>query len=398
MTYESEKKKYTLEFGEEPLGPAVIRVIGVGGAGGNALDTMIEAGVKGVEFIAVNTDIQDLRKCNASEKIQIGEELTRGLGAGANPQTGQKAADADRDKLKEVVQDADMVFITAGLGGGTGTGASPVIAELAAGTEALTVAVVTRPFEFEGPARSAQAEGGIKELRKVVDALITIPNDKLLGVADKNMPLIEAFGKANDVLRQGVQSISDLITRVGLLNVDFADVKTVMTESGSALMGIGIDAGENRAVRATEKAISSPLLEEASIEGARGVLVNLSGSMNITMHEVQEAMTPIRDAIDPDAIVVFGVIIDEELGDKVQVTVIATGFDATHRGKDTMPGNTALELDELLRTNFARDDDKQTFSQKRSSKRGGLKDSSSSNALEAELDIPTFLRVKNRGV
>ena len=382
-----------LEFEEQNLGPAVIRVIGVGGAGGNAINTMMEADVSGVEFVAVNTDIQDLRKCNAPEKIQIGN---RGLGAGSDPQVAQVAANEDRDKLQALVEGADMVFITAGLGGGTGTGASPVIAELAKSSAALTVAVVTKPFDFEARVRSAQAESGIKELKNVVDALITIPNQKLLNVVDRNTSLIEAFGKANDVLRQGVQSISDLITGVGLLNVDFADVETIMSDTGSALMGIGIDAGENRAIRATEKAISSPLLEEASIEGARGVLVNISGSYDLGMHEVNEAMTPIRDTIDPDANIVFGVVLDEDLGDKIKVTVIATGFDATRRGKDTMSGNSALNLEELLQTTFPRDIDKPAFIRQKRSRRGRTSGPSASNALEEELDIPTFLRVRNR--
>jgi cell division protein FtsZ len=382
-----------IEFEEGLSGPAVIRVIGVGGAGGNAINTMIEAGLRGVEFVAVNTDVQDLRKCNAPERVQIGEALTRGLGAGANPQLGQQCANDDRDKLQGIVEGADMVFITAGLGGGTGTGASPVIAELAKNAEALTVAVVTKPFEFEHRIRAAQAEDGIKELKNVVDTLITIPNQKLLDVVDRNTSLLDAFAKANDILRQGVQSISDLITVVGYVNVDFADVKAVMSETGSALMGIGMDAGENRAQRATEKAISSPLLEEASIDGAQGVLVNISGSEDLGMHEVNEAMVPIHDAIDPDANVVFGVIIDESLNDKVKVTVIATGFDATRRQKDTILGNKALDLDTILSRNFERP----TFLRKRRPPtRGGMGDIGNRNALEDELDIPTFLRARKR--
>lgn len=386
-----------LEFEAEQAGPAIIRVIGVGGAGGNALNTMINAGVTGVEFIAVNTDIQDLRKCKAPEKIQIGMELTRGLGAGSNPQKGQEAAEADRDKLKGLVEGANMVFITCGLGGGTGTGASPVIAELATEANILTVAVVTKPFDFEASVRIAQAEGGSKELKKVVDALITIPNDKLLDVTDKNTTLVEAFEKANDVLRQGVQSISDLITRVGLLNVDFADVETIMSNTGSALMGIGIDAGEDRAVRATEKAISSPLLEEASINGARGVLVNFSGSLDLRMHEVKEAMDPIRNAIDPDANLVFGAVIDESLGDQVKVTVIATGFDAARHDRDDPASgdkDRASDLETILNKEF----DRPTFMRRRRPPtRNGVRDTSSSNALEDELDIPTFLRVRKSG-
>jgi cell division protein FtsZ len=383
-----------LEFQDEQSGPTIIRVVGVGGAGGNAINTMMQAGLRGVEFIAVNTDIQDLRKCEASEKIQIGENLTGGRGAGADPQIGQQCANEDRDKLQEIVEGSNMVFITAGLGGGTGTGASPVIAELAKNTQALTVAVVTKPFEFEGRIRSAQAEDGIKELRNVVDALITIPNQKLLDVVDRNTSLMEAFSRANDVLRQGVQSISDLITGVGFINVDFADVETVMAETGSALMGIGIDAGETRAQRATEKAISSPLLEEASIDGARGVLVNISGSADLGMHEVKEAMDPIHDAVDPDANVVFGVVIDPELNDKVKVTVIATGFDASRREKDSILGNKALDLDTILSRNF----EKPTFlRRKRPQARGSMGNSAGGgNGLEDELDIPTFLRARRR--
>ena len=382
-----------IQFEEEQLGPAVIRVIGVGGAGGNAINTMMEAGLRGVEFIAVNTDIQDLRKCKAPEKIQIGESLTRGLGAGSNPQLGQQCANEDRDRLQEMVEGADMAFITAGLGGGTGTGASPVIAELAKNAGVLTVAVATRPFDFEGRIRAAQAEDGIKELKNVVDTLITIPNQKLLDVVDRNTSLLDAFDKANDILRQGVQSISDLITGVGYINVDFADVKAVMAETGSALMGIGLDAGESRAQRATEKAISSPLLEEASIEGARGVLVNISGSENLGMHEVSEAMAPIHDAVDPDANVVFGVVIEPGLNDKVKVTVIATGFDATRREKDAILGSKALDLDTILSRSFERP----TFlRRRRPPTRPGMGNTGTDNVLEDQLDIPTFLRVRKR--
>ncbi len=382
-----------IEFEEEQMGPAVIRVIGVGGAGGNAINTMIEAGLRGVEFVAVNTDVQDLRKCNAPEKIQIGAEQTGGRGAGSNPQLGQQAANSDRERLQEVVNGANMVFITAGLGGGTGTGASPVIAELAKDAQTLTVAVVTKPFAFEGRVRFAQAEDGIKELKNVVDALITIPNQKLLEVVDKNTTLLDAFDRANDILRQGVQSISDLITGVGFINVDFADVKAVMAETGSALMGIGVDAGDNRAQRATEKAISSPLLEEASIEGARGVLVNISGSMGLGMHEVNEAMLPIHDAIDPDANVVFGVVIDDSLNDQVKVTVIATGFDATRRQGNTILGNKALDLDTILSRNFERP---AFLRKRRPPTRGGMNSLSGDGDLENELDIPTFLRARKR--
>lgn len=381
-----------IEFEEGQLGPAVIRVIGVGGAGGNAINTMIKANLRGVEFIAVNTDVQDLQKCKAPERIQIGESQTGGRGAGSNPLLGQQSANEDRDKLQGIVEGAHMVFITAGLGGGTGTGASPVIAELAKNAKALTVAVTTKPFDFEGRIRAAQAEDGIKELKNVVDALITIPNQKLLDVVDRNTSLIEAFDRANDVLRQGVQSISDLITGVGFINVDFADVRAVMAETGSALMGIGVDAGENRAQRATEKAISNPLVEEASIEGARGVLVNISGSESLGMHEIEEAMAPIHAAVDPDAVVLFGVVINPDLNEEVKVTVIATGFDAARRENDTVLGNKALDLDAILSRNF----EKPTFlRRKRLPTRNGLRDAGS-NTLEDELDIPTFLRARKR--
>lgn len=384
-----------IEFQDEQLGPAIIRVVGVGGAGGNAVNTMIDAGLRGVEFIAVNTDVKDLRKCNAPEKLQIGEELTRGLGAGSNPQLGQQAANDDREKLQAIVDGADMVFITAGLGGGTGTGASPVVAELAKSAGVLTVAVATRPFEFEGRIRAAQAEDGIKELKNFVDALITIPNQRLLEVVDRNTSLIEAFNIANDVLRQGVQGISDLITGVGYICVDFADVRTVMTETGSALMGIGIDGSDNRAQRATEKAMSNPLVEEASIQGARGILVNISGGPDLRMHEVDEAMAPIHDSVATDAIILFGVVIDPELKDSVKVTVIATGFDSTRREKDTILGNEALDMDTILSTNF----DKPTFLRRRrpsTTRSSIIGNGNASNFLEDDLDIPAFLRRKEK--
>ncbi len=311
-----------IEFHREQYSPAAIKVIGVGGAGGNAINTMIKADLRGVQFIAVNTDVQDLRKCNALEKIQIGKRLTRGLGAGSDPQLAQRAANEDREKLREVVEDADMVFITAGLGGGTGTGASPVIAELAKEAGVLTVAVVTRPFGFEGRIRAAQAESGIKELRNCADAMITISNQKLLKLSHRKTSLIQAFDTANDVLRQGIQAISDLVTGVGYISVDFADVKAVMRESGSALMGIGEASGEDRAWIAANKAMSNPLVEEASIEGARGVLVNISGGPDLAMHEVDQVMAPIHHAVDPGAVILFGVVIDPRLSDRMKVTVI----------------------------------------------------------------------------
>ncbi|MBD3182617.1 cell division protein FtsZ [Candidatus Poribacteria bacterium] len=378
-----------LEFEERKSGPAVIRVVGVGGAGGNAVNTMMDAGLQNVEFYVVNTDIQDLGKCNAPTKIQIGESTTNGLGAGSDPQMGQQSAKDDKEKLQELVVGADMLFITAGMGGGTGTGASPVIAEIGKDAGVLTVAVVTKPFDFEGRVRAAQAADGIKELKNFVDALITIPNQKLLDVVDRNVSLIEAFKIANDVLRQGVQSISDLITGVGYISVDFADVRTVMSETGSALMGIGIGDGENRAEKATEKAISNPLVEEASIEGARGVLVNISGSSDLRMHEIHEAMNPIHEAVSPDAIILFGVVIDEDLGEKIKTTVIATGFDTIRNNPEMMDAD-GIDMDAILNRNF----DRPTFLRKKrqSNMRGSVGNNRTNDMSGDNLDIPAFLR------
>lgn len=389
-------KRDMLEFEESKSRPgAIIKVIGVGGAGGNAINAMIESNVKGVDFVVINTDVKDLYKCNAPERIQIGEALTRGLGTGADAQLGQKCALEDKDKLQAVVNGADMVFITAGLGGGTGTGVSPVLAQLAKDAGALTVAVVTKPFLFEGKPRAANAENGIKELKNVVDALIVVPNQKLLDVVDRSTNIRTSFNKANDILRQGVQSISDLIVGTGLIVVDFNDVKTIMSETGSALMGIGIDAGENRAQRAAEKAISSQLLEETSIQGARGVLVNISGNEDITLHEVDEAMSLIRDSADPDANVIFGVLIDESLDDKMKVTVIATGFDTTRRertiGAEHIGKN--VNIDYILKETF---DVSPAVRRRRSFTRNGLNNHSVNNAIEEELEIPAFLRKDRR--
>ncbi|MDI6710583.1 MAG: cell division protein FtsZ [Bacillota bacterium] len=311
----------------EPTGVADIKVIGVGGGGNNAVNRMISAGLRGVEFIAINTDAQALTMSLSSQKVQIGAKLTKGLGAGGNPEIGQKAAEESRDEIVECLKGADMVFVTAGMGGGTGTGAAPVVAEIAREQGALTVGVVTRPFTFEGRKRYSQANTGIENLRTRVDTLITIPNDKLLQVIDKNTSIIEAFRIADDVLRQGVQGISDLIAVPGLINLDFADVKTIMRETGSALMGIGTASGETRAVDAARLAISSPLLE-TSIEGARGVLLNITGGSSLGLFEVNEAAEIIAQAVDPDANIIFGAVIDETLNDEVRVTVIATGFEA----------------------------------------------------------------------
>ncbi len=306
---------------------ADIKVVGVGGGGGNAVNRMIQADLKGVHFIAVNTDAQALNLSLAEHKMQIGSKLTKGLGAGADPEIGKKAAEESRDELMQALQGADMVFVTAGMGGGTGTGGAPIVAEVAKEVGALTVGVVTRPFTFEGKKRANQAEQGIQELKSKVDTLITIPNDRLLQVVDKSTSINEAFRIADDVLRQGVQGISDLIAVPGLINLDFADVKTIMANTGTALMGIGSGKGDNRAAEAAKIAISSPLLE-TSIEGAKGVLLNITGGPDLGLFEVNEAAEIISQAADPEANIIFGAVIDEKLEDEVRVTVIATGFDA----------------------------------------------------------------------
>lgn len=315
-----------LEFEIDTDRFADIKVIGIGGGGNNAVNRMIASGLKGVEFIAVNTDAQQLLLSQANRKIQIGEKITRGLGAGADPAIGKKAADESREMLQESLKGADMVFVTAGMGGGTGTGASPTVAEVAKEAGALTVGVVTKPFAFEGRRRMAQAETGIGELRDKVDTLIIIPNDRLLQVVEKRTSILEAFRIADDVLRQGVQGISDLIAVPGLINLDFADVKTIMADTGSALMGIGQANGESRAVEAARMAIASPLLE-TSIDGAKGVLLNITGGSDLGLFEVNEAAAIIAEAADPEANIIFGAVIDETMGEEVKVTVIATGFE-----------------------------------------------------------------------
>jgi cell division protein FtsZ len=309
---------------------AVIKVVGIGGGGTNAVNRMVDAGLSGVEFIAVNTDAQALAMCDADVKIHIGEKVTRGLGAGADPAVGQAAAQENRDELKEALKGADMIFVTAGEGGGTGTGGAPIVAELAGELGALTVGVVTRPFVFEGRKRSQQAELGIESLRDGVDTLIVIENDRLLQVVEKRTSVVEAFRMADDVLRQGVQGITDLITVPGLVNLDFADVRTIMRGAGSALMGIGIATGENRAAEAARAAVSSPLLE-TSIEGATGILLNITGGPEIGLFEVNEAAEVVTSAADQNANVIFGAVIDDALGDEVRVTVIATGFGPQRR-------------------------------------------------------------------
>lgn len=311
---------------------AVIKVVGVGGGGTNAVNRMIEAGLKGVEFIAVNTDAQALLLSEADYKVHIGSNLTKGLGAGSNPEVGAQAAQESREDLKEALQGADMVFVTAGKGGGTGTGAAPVIAEIAKEEiGALTVGVVTRPFGFEGRKRALQADEGIKNLMEKVDTLIIIPNDRLLHVVERRTSILDAFRMADDVLRQGVQGITDLITVPGLINLDFADVRTIMASAGTALMGIGTSrSSDTRAIDAAKTAIASPLLE-ASIEGARGILLNISGGSDLSLHEVNEAAEVISNAAHPESNIIFGAVIDDKMGDEVRVTVIATGFDQKTR-------------------------------------------------------------------
>ncbi|MET7374520.1 cell division protein FtsZ [Micromonospora arida] len=305
---------------------AVIKVVGIGGGGVNAVNRMIEVGLKGVEFIAINTDAQALLMSDADVKLDVGRELTRGLGAGANPDVGKNAAEDHRDEIEEVLKGADMVFVTCGEGGGTGTGGAPVVANIARKLGALTIGVVTRPFSFEGKRRQVQAETGIDELRNQCDTLIVIPNDRLLALGDRNISMMDAFRTADQVLLSGVQGITDLITTPGLINLDFADVKSVMSGAGSALMGIGSARGENRAVEAAEAAISSPLLEQ-SMDGARGVLLSIAGGSDLGLFEINDAAQLVTDAAHPDANIIFGAVIDDALGDEVRVTVIAAGFD-----------------------------------------------------------------------
>jgi cell division protein FtsZ len=319
-----------ISFNEEPLSDAKIKVIGVGGGGGNAVNRMIDAGVEGIEFIVANTDLQALRLSRAPVKLQLGVKLTNGLGAGANPEVGRKAALEDSDKIIEALEGADMVFVTTGLGGGTGTGAAPIIASLASEMGALTVAVVTKPFSFEGKRRMTQADKGIAELMESVDTTIVIPNEKLLAVAE-NAGFFESFRIADDILRQGVQGISDIITIPGIINRDFADVKTIMARMGYAVMGTATASGQNRTAEAAQRAIASPLLEAGAIDGARGILINITGSASLKLAEVQQACTIIQTAAHEDANIIFGAVMDEKMKDAVKITVIATGFGEASR-------------------------------------------------------------------
>lgn len=327
---------------EEKNLSTTIKVIGVGGAGNNAVNRMISTGMDGVEFIVVNTDAQQLKDSLAPVKIQIGNKLTRGLGAGADPQIGKDAANEDRDKLHKALKEADMVFVTAGMGGGTGTGAAPIVAEVAKELNALVVGVVTKPFKVEGKKRMDRAMEGINNLKEKVDTLITIPNDLLLKIIDRKTPIEDAFKLADDILRQGVQGIADLIMVTGLVNVDFADVRTVMRETGDALMGVGIGSGENKAIEATQMAINSPLLEEICIEGAKAVLINIAGGNDLSLHEVNEVTDIITRQVDSEANIIFGTTIDSVLDDRIRVTVIATGFD---KKKNQLNRRSVREMD-----------------------------------------------------
>ncbi|WP_018664072.1 cell division protein FtsZ [Heyndrickxia acidiproducens] len=373
-----------LEFDTNLDSLATIKVIGVGGGGNNAVNRMIEHDLQGVEFIAVNTDSQALNLSKAEIKMQIGAKLTRGLGAGANPEVGKKAAEESKEQIEEALKGADMVFVTAGMGGGTGTGAAPVIAQIAKELGALTVGVVTRPFTFEGRKRATQATGGINAMKEAVDTLIVIPNDRLLEIVDKSTPMLEAFREADNVLRQGVQGISDLIAVPGLINLDFADVKTIMTNKGSALMGIGIASGESRAAEAAKKAISSPLLE-TSIDGAQGVLMNITGSSNLSLYEVQEAADIVASASDQEVNMIFGSVINENLKDEIVVTVIATGFNEEVQVKQPRPQ--FGQSKPAMHANKEKPKREETPQPE---------PNRTTQYSEDALDIPTFLRNRNR--
>ncbi|MEO8291761.1 MAG: cell division protein FtsZ [Actinomycetota bacterium] len=372
---------------------AVIKVVGIGGGGVNAVNRMIEAGLRGVEFIAVNTDAQTLLMSDAEVKMDIGRETTRGLGAGSDPEVGHGAAEEHKEEIEEILKGADMVFIAAGEGGGTGTGGAPVVAEIARSLGALTIGVVTRPFGFEGRRRATQADVGITELKKAVDTLIVVPNDRLLQVSDPNTPMVDAFRMADQVLYQGVDGITSLITTPGLINLDFADVKTVMTGAGSALMGIGLGSGENRAEEAAKAAISSPLLE-SSIDGAKGVLLSIAGPTDLTLHEVNKAADAITRVAHPDANIIFGAVVDDALGEEVRVTVVAAGFDKVMTPQQShFESRLSRLLEEPIRTGSAAgsseatvsiiDDDADVFS---------TGPEPVSFDAEEDLDIPDFLK------
>lgn len=385
---------------------ARIKVVGVGGSGGHGISRMIETKLKGVEFVAINTDAQDLHQNRAQEKVHIGKNLTKGLGAGMNPDVGRQAAEENREEIQEVLKGADMVFVTCGLGGGTGTGAAPIVAETAKELGALTVAVVTRPFSFEGAQRRAIADEGLENLKERVDTLITIPNDKLLQIIDKKTTLINSFKIVDDVLRQGVQGISDLITKPGIVNVDFADVKAIMSNSGSALMGIGLGSGENRAAEAARAAINSPLLE-LSIDGAKGVLFNVSGCSDLTMLEINEAANIITESIDPNAKVIFGAVVDDSIKKgEIQITVVATGFDAEKVRENPIEKLSRLTHEDFNKKNEVKEENPRiTFPSKKMETKMIVEEKVPSRTTASireektleeddELEIPAFIRRK----
>ncbi|MFC1513995.1 cell division protein FtsZ [candidate division KSB1 bacterium] len=383
----------TFEFAENLTEGAIMKVVGVGGAGGNAVNGMIQKNLRGVDFVAVNTDSQALDSNRADIKAQIGRSITKGLGAGANPEIGRKAIEEDRDSIAEILTDTDMVFVTAGMGGGTGTGAAPVVAEIAKDMGALTVGIITRPFQFEGKVRTQRADEGIEELKDKVDTLIIIPNQRLLSIVSKETTLSSAFALADDILYQATKGISDLITVPGLVNLDFADVRTIMMNMGDALMGTGFAAGDNKAIEAATQAISSPLLEEVSIEGAEGVLVNICGGREMTLFEVNDATSVIFDSAGKNANIIFGAVIDEELKDEMRVTVIATGFNTEKKIQKAEQKNVEkLVIDSNL---TSRERDKPTFTRLEEiqidEEHFTEVDSTQSFASD-DLDIPAFLR------
>lgn len=367
---------------------AKIKVIGIGGGGGNAVNTMIAYNLQGVDFITANTDMQALGSSASPVKIQLGAEATKGLGAGANPEVGKRAAMEAKDVLKQHMEGADMIFITAGLGGGTGTGGAPIVADLAKEMGTLTVAVVTKPFQFEGKRRNIQAEEGVAELRRIVDTLIVVPNQRLLSLGGRNLSLLEAFKKADDILYHAVKGISDLIIVPGLINLDFADVKNIMSEMGLALMGTGSASGENRAIEAAQKAISSPLLEDNTIQGAHGILLNITGGPDMTLHEINEASSLIQKEAHEEANIIFGTVIDKDMTDEIRITVIATGFEDAAKAKQGIPNVTHLSgfsrRDDLSRPAYTRRD--KPIDLTNAIKMGTIDDDN------PDLEIPTFLR------
>jgi cell division protein FtsZ len=381
-----EEGKCMFEFEEGKDLAARIKVIGVGGGGNNAVNTMIQANIERVEFIAANTDAQALRRSLAPVKLQLGGKLTKGLGAGANPEVGREAALEDRARIAEMLAGADMVFIAAGMGGGTGTGAAPIIAEVARESGALTVGVVTKPFSREGKQRQKKAEDGVERLKEMVDSLIVVPNDRLLGLAGKNMSILDAFRPADDVLRQAVQGISDLITTEGMINVDFADVRAIMSERGMTMMGIGIGEGDRRATEAAQQAISSPLLEEIDISGAKGVLVNITGSSSMTMEDFDEVSRVVHEKVHEDANIIVGLVINEEMGERIKVTAIATGF-----GSNFEKGRRGEERMVMAPPVGKVDRDLPTFIRERQ-KDPGNRSPRGMSGYDEEYDIPTFLR------